>query len=212
MPTKNIVKEYGEGQYYHVYNRGVAKTEIFIEDADYIYMLSLFKKHLSGEESIDKFGRPAADYSKELDLIAYCLMPNHYHMMVFLKEKDGLVHFMRSVMTAYSMYFNKKYKRVGALFQNHFLASRITNEAYYWHISRYIHLNPMDTQMPYLEYPYSSVGYYLDNKHAKWLHPEHVLEEAGSGESYQRFLADYEDMHRDLAHIKHQLANKVEID
>lgn len=210
MPTRNIIKEYGEDQYYHVYNRGVAKTEIFLDDSDYVYMLSLFKKHLSGEGSIDRYGRPVADYSEELDLIAYCLMPNHYHMMVFLKDRDGLVHFMRSVMTAYSMYFNKKYKRVGALFQNHFLASRVTHDAYFWHISRYIHLNPMDIQQSYLTYPYSSVGYYVGHKRAKWLHPELILDETQQGGRYKQFLADYEAMHHSLANIKHELANKVE--
>ena len=212
MPTRNIVKEYGEGQYYHVYNRGVAKASIFLEDNDYLYMLSLFKKYLGAEKRFDRFGRAIPCYAEEVDLIAYCLMPNHYHLMVYLKEKGGLVHLMRSVMTAYTMYFNKKYKRVGGLFQNHFLASRITDEAYFWHISRYIHLNPIDIGEDYKTYVYSSIGYFLGDKRAVWLHEEHIVKTTEERVRYSGFLKDYESVHNELDMVKHQLANSVEIE
>jgi putative transposase len=124
MPAKNIVKIYATGYYYHVYNRGVAKQEIFREKEDYFYFMSLFKRHLQTDEtSIDKFGRTVKNYSEEVELIAFCLMPNHFHLMFYLKEKAGIERIMRSVMTAYTMYFNKKYKRVGPLCQGAFLAS-----------------------------------------------------------------------------------------
>ena len=212
MPTKNIVKEYGAGEYYHIYNRGVAKQDIFRESYDYEYMLWLFKKYLSGEKVLDKLDRQVPDYSGEVELVAYCLMPNHYHFLLYLKEQEGIVHLMRSVMTAYGMYFNKKYKRVGGLFQNHFLASRITSDAYYWHISRYIHLNPVDLKIDYLTYPYSSIGYYRGDRHARWLHEEHMVQTQEERRDYIDFVKSYEATHEELAVIKHLLANESEIE
>ena len=212
MPTRNIVKEYGEGQYYHVYNRGVAKADIFLDDDDYRYMLSLFKKYLSGKESLDNYGRAIPNYKNELDLVAYCLMPNHYHMLVYLKDKEGLMRFMKSVMTSYSMYFNKRHGRLGSLFQNHFLASRITDEAYFWHITRYIHLNPLDIGKDYKNYSYSSLGYFIGDKHADWLHETHIVETTKEREDYQNFLQDYQEVHDNLDNIKHQLANSTELE
>ena len=92
MPTKNRIKTYGAGEYYHVYNRGVAKQAIFKEETDYFYFLSLFKRHLQiDEESIDRYGRPIKNFSEEVELNAFCLMPNHFHLLFFLKEQTTLL-------------------------------------------------------------------------------------------------------------------------
>lgn len=208
MPSRNIIKEYGAGEYYHVYNRGVAKSNIFRNDEDYAYMLYLFQRHLSRKTSTDKIGRAIKNFSGEIDLIAFCLMPNHYHLMVYLKEEAGLEHLMRSVMTSYSMYFNKKYQRVGSLFQNHFLASRITRDDYFWHISRYIHLNPVEIMAgDYLAYPYSSMPYFIGSKTAEWVHPQTIVETEQERRQYVEFVSDYVDRRELLKHIKHELAH-----
>lgn len=208
MPARNIVKKYGAGEYYHVYNRGVAKMDIFREDEDYVYMLHLLKRHLSEEPSFDKNGREIKNYSSEIDLIAFCLMPNHYHFVVYLKEADGLERLMRSVMTSYSLYFNKKYARVGTLFQNHFLASRITDESYFWHISRYVHLNPVEiTGGQYADYPFSSYEYFMGNKSAEWVHPEYFVETEADRVQYRRFMDDYVERRDLLKAIEHQMAH-----
>jgi len=182
--------------------------DIFREDSDYAYMLHLFKRHLSAQPAHDKQGRDIKNYSQDIDLVAYCLMPNHYHLVVYLKETEGLERLMRSVMTAYSMYFNKKYSRVGALFQNHFLASRITDEAYYWHISRYVHLNPIEiTGGDYEAYPFSSFEYFIGKKSAEWLHPEHFVETDEERAAYCTFMNDYIDRRELLKAIEHQMAH-----
>ncbi len=207
MPTKNRIKTYGAGEYYHVYNRGVAKQAIFKEETDYFYFLSLFKRHLQiDEESIDRYGRPIKNFSEEVELNAFCLMPNHFHLLFFLKEQTGIEYLMRSIMTAYTMYFNKKYQRVGQLCQGNFLASRITNDMYFWHISRYIHLNAMDIVENYTRYPYSSFQYFTGEKHASWLHPERIVTTDEEKKQYIDFVADYETMHDDMKLLKEILA------
>lgn len=207
MPKRNSVKLYGTDEYYHVYNRGVNKQDIFIEPDDYYYFLSLFKRHLSPDNETDAFKRPFAKLDDEIELICYCLMPNHFHLLVYLKDPDGLVHLMRRVLTSYTMYFNKKYKRTGGLYEGVFLASRITNDGYLWHVSRYIHLNPMDTKINFKDYPYSSIEYFTGSKHAAWLHPEKLIESSDDKKQYLDFVEDYQTMHEDMKLLKNILAN-----
>ncbi len=201
------MKVYAEGNYYHVYNRGVNTELIFIDDLDYRYFLSLFKQRLCREQARDKTRRPIAHFYTDVELVGYCLMPNHYHLLLYLKEKSGIESLMRSVMTAYSGYFNKKYSRRGKLFQNHFLASRITSDEYLLHVSRYIHLNALDVGREATEYPYSSVRYFSGERFAEWVHPEHIVDSALERSWYISDLDDEADHHRLYHHLKHELAN-----
>lgn len=205
MPKRNAIKQYGEGELYHLYNRGVAKMDIFREEADYEYLKCLFEKYLSHKSARDSNYRILPNYADDIELVAYCLMPNHYHLLIYLKKEAGIEKLMRSTMTAYSMYFNKKYKRVGGLFESRFLASRISNDTYWQHISRYIHLNPIDLQVDYLAYSHSSIEYYITDKCADWLHPERICDKDGS--KYKRFLQEYESVHNMYKQIKHELAH-----
>lgn len=208
MPKRNAVKEYGAGEYYHVYNRGNSRMDIFREAEDYLFMLSLFKRYLAvrnkGSLHIDGHQRP--NYSDKVELVAYCLMPNHYHLMVYLLDASGLEGMMRSVMTAYSMYFNRKYKHSGSLFEGRFLASRIKTDAYYWQVSRYIHLNPLDIKKDYRSYPYSSVQYYVGNWQASWMHPEHVVSSGEMRESYAQELMANQNWHNECKRLRYILA------
>lgn len=197
---------YAEGYLYHAYNRGVNKQVIFNDAADYAYFLSLMKRHLSQKVAQDKKGRLIPNYSKQVELVAFCLMPNHYHLLLYLKEKEGIEKLMRSAMTSYSRYFNTKYKRVGPLFQSNFLASPIFSEPYFWHISRYIHLNPLDIKRPWRSYPYSSLRYFTYEARAEWIHPEHIVEYPESAK-YLEFVADYEDAKEVLDLVKEELAS-----
>ncbi|MFZ1257893.1 MAG: transposase [Candidatus Saccharimonas sp.] len=206
MPTKNVLKEYGEDEYYHAYNRGVAKMEIFRDEQDYAYMLGLFKRHLSRDPAVDKKGRAVPHYACQVELVAYCLMPNHFHFLYYLKEKQGIEKLMRSMMTAYSRYFNNKYARVGPVFQSNFLAARITSDTYLWHVSRYIHLNPLDIGASPRSYDYSSLGYFSGKRTAEWLHPEKLVQTKKEVEEYMRSITDHESYHVLRNYIKHELA------
>lgn len=202
MPSRYVQKLYAEEANYHVYNRGVGKRTIFKDDEDYKFFIDLCKRHLSEEIFKDKNGREYNSYHADLKLAAFCLMPNHYHMLLYQINHEAMTSFMRSVCTAYSMYFNKKYKRVGPLFQSRFRASLISNDAYLQHVSRYIHLNPVD----YQKWEFSSLPYYLGQKQASWVDPNLVLD-LFEGSSYIEFLKDYEAHRKILKEIKSELAD-----
>lgn len=203
MPSKNLQKIYVPNSFYHVYNRGVNKQTIFRHADDYRVFLQLLKRHLSKETSFDKSGREYKNYYDEIDLVAFCLMSNHFHLLIFQSDPDAMTKLLRSIGTAYTMYFNTKYKRVGHLFQNRFKASLISQDAYMEHISRYIHLNPKN----YKSWEYSSLQYYLGNKNASWVKPTYIMENFTIPQSYLKFLADYEDHKKMLDSIKQGLAN-----
>lgn len=192
MPAKNSVKHYIENGYYHLYNRGVEKRNIFIDSQDYSVFLSYLKKYL------DPTGSDPKSLACEVELLAFCLMPNHFHLQVKQASRNGITKLIRAVCTSYAMYFNKKYGRVGTLFQGKYKAVLIMEEAYLVHLSRYIHLNPFYPGSDPKQYPYSSYIYYLGEKNAHWLKPDLILSFFKQAQktnlknclSYQSFVED----------------------
>ncbi len=180
--------------------------DIFRDETDYHVMLALFKRYLSPEKQRDTSRNLLPNYHDSVDLVAYCLMPNHYHLLLYLKQKQGIEKLMRSVMTAYSRYFNTKYERVGGLFQNHFLAAHIGSDEYLWHVSRYIHLNPLDMHHDPFTYPFSSIGYFRGDKNAAWMSPHHLVEQDSERRNYIASVSDMQEYHRLQARLKHMLA------
>lgn len=216
MPAKNTVKQYSENCYYHLYNRGVEKRNIFLDNQDYSVFLHLLKYYLSPPDlnnehpftnlSLTGFNpvrlRPMQTLFGEIDLLGYCLMPNHYHLLVKQITRDGITQLTRKISTTYSMYFNHRYKRVGHLFQGIFKAALIQDDSYLLHLSRYIHLNSNQvTGFNPVTYPYSSYQYYLGIKNAFWVKPKFILAYFQSNinsslfpkeiNSYQKFVEDY---------------------
>lgn len=187
MSSRNREKIYCDDSYYHVYNRGVNKRKIFMDDEDYAVFLNLLKRYLDSVPIYDNKGREYDWLHEKLELLCYCLMPNHFHLFIFQYDSMAMTRLMRGVATSYTIYFNKKYKRVGPLFQDRFKASMIQNDAYLEHVSRYIHLNPKE----YLAWEYSSLPYYLGKKQAGWLRPEKILEDFKSPQEYLDFVEDY---------------------
>lgn len=204
MPSRNILREYAPYSYYHIYNRGVNKQAIFQESADKNHFLKILSRHLDPSNTDTKGdGTTYRKFNDEIEILCFCLMGNHFHLCVYMKEDaSSLKSFMQSVLTAYTMYFNKKYKRVGPLFQGVFKASRITNEAYLIHITRYIHLNPRR----YQTYFYSSLRYYIGSAPSVWLKPDRILDMFDGGD-YLAFLEDYETNKKIQDEIKEELAD-----
>ena len=202
MPSRNIVKLYLENSFYHVYNRGVDGRNIFKADADYKVFLSFVKRYLSLTIQNEVRPRWKQNLSDKLQLTAYCLMPNHFHFLLKQTLKDSITNFMRALMNSYVRYYNQKYKRVGGLFQSRFKAVMIEEEPYLLHLSRYIHLNPLDIEgieKKDLETYYSSYGEYLGKRKTEWIHPEEILglfgsklnEKWSSIHSYRDFMEKY---------------------
>lgn len=127
MTLKDRYKEFGKGCIYHIYNRGVAKGDIFLDDKDYYGYLNRLKKFLTTDWKI----------------LCYALMPNHVHLVIKQENDTPISDYIRSLHTSYVYYFNRKYKRVGPLFQDRFKARLVESDEYLLHLSRYIHLNPL---------------------------------------------------------------------
>lgn len=218
MPRKNSLKIYVEGGYYHLYNRGVEKRNIFLDDRDYKVFLHFLKKYLSPPASISTSltestltgvtpvrQRPIQTVYGVVTLLVYCLMPNHFHLLVKQDIKEGITKLMNRIATNYGMYFNKRYERVGSLFQGVYKAVLIDNEEQLLHLSRYIHLNPFEIENGKLDklidYPYSSYGDYLGQRKTKWLKIDEILlyfktrkrTDAVDYLSYQSFVEDYKE-------------------
>ena len=190
MPSRNVLQDYVPHSFYHVYNRGVEKRRIFLDDQDYEVFLGLLKRNLSLEKPTDKYGRVGGTLYHEMELQAFCLMPTHFHLLIYVHENPrSLTELLRSVCTAYTMYFNKKYQRVGSLFQGRYKASRIDSDPYLLHISRYIHRNPRD----FSNWKYSSYPYYIKGWKADWVRPDRIYELYEWG-TYERFVNDYIDL------------------
>lgn len=114
-----------------------------------------------------------------------------------------MTNLLQRVLTSYSIYFNKRYQRVGPLFQDTYKASRINSDEYLLHISRYIHLNPQKWR----DWEFSSIDFYLGNKRAEWLDQKPILDLFEDKSDYREFVANYEDYKRSMEEIKSELAD-----
>lgn len=168
--------------------------------------LKLFERYLSLQEMRNDLGVSYPNYYNRLELVAFCLMPNHFHLLIYQRRQGVMAEFMRSLLTSYSMYFNKKYKRSGALFESRYKASLISDDAYLEHITRYIHLNPRHWR----NYEYSSLPYYLQQISDAWVRPTRVTKLFATPEEYLEFLQDYTQNKEMLDILKHELADSAQ--
>lgn len=214
MPAKNSIKVYVENGYYHIYNRGVEKRTIFMDHQDYIAFLSFLKRYLTQppekpKEVRPRFTRFRSDIFERIKLIAYCLMPNHFHLMIKQTSKETIIDFMQALINAYVYYFNKRYERTGPLFQGRYKAVLVDTESYLLHLTRYIHLNPCElgfTGSDLVEYKYSSYSEFLGKRQTQWLRPDEILHFFKTAQkthlkdilSYQSFVEDYKEDSKEL--------------
>lgn len=132
-------------------------------------------------------------------------MPNHFHLFIYQETEDAIRRLIHLVTASYVIYFNKKYKRRGPLFEDVYKASHVMDDRYFAHITRYIHLNPRG----YMKWPYSSIAAYVGDYKASWLKPNRVAEIFLSKQDYIEFLSDYESYKEELDTLKHELANNI---
>ncbi len=211
MPSKYVVRSFTEDSYYHIFNRGVEKRDIFLEDKDYRFLqtylfiyLHPLKKVLEKHPDL-----PLRLYNKnlseEVKLIGYCLMPNHFHLLLRQKTRDGISKLMKQVTNAYTLYFNQKYNRVGGLMQGRFKAVPITDDNLLIHILRYIHLNPTSSNLTqeFGTYQWSSYPDFLGKETDLPCSKDEVLSYFSSLENFERFHKDQEDYAKELDKIKH---------
>jgi putative transposase len=145
--------DFSVGEYYHIYSRGTDKRAIFVSHGDYQrFKMLLYLCNGVGPVDISKHfrgGRTPSDLfrlkqeSTLVDIGIYCLMPNHFHILVKEKKEGGITKFTGKLLTAYSMYFNKKNNRKGTLFESTFQAKHIKSDEHLKYLFSYIHLNPV---------------------------------------------------------------------
>ncbi len=176
MPSKNLVKFYLPNSIYHIYNRGVEKRIIFDDDQDYNVFLSYIKEYLSPQGVTLRYRGLQGKYHGEITLLAFCLMPNHLHLLIKQCDKNSIKKFTQSLFTRYSMYFNKKHKRIGGLFQSTYKATNVIDTEHLLYISKYIHRNPSEITKN-LTKVYSSYSDYLGLINTNWLNKQIVLDE-----------------------------------
>ncbi len=175
MPQRRI--PFRAGQFYHIYNRGVDKGKIFFSHENYLYCMQLIKMN-------------SARYL--VTLIAYCLLPNHFHFLLKPEKDNNISQFMNSVFGSYTQAVNKQLARQGPLFQGRFRAVLVDREEYLIHLARYIHLNPVMAKLTNTtqEWPFSNyldvIGLRDGNTKDTTLVPQYFE----TGELYRHFVED----------------------
>lgn len=214
MPKKNIVKEFKENTFYHLYNRGVAKLPIFLDEEDYKTFLGYLKIYLTSLQGLTLKVAPSRklkNFTEQVDLLSYCLIPNHFHLLVFQKNPNDISYFMKSLGVKYSMYFNRKYKRVGTIFQGAYKAVEVISENQLLYLSKYIHRNPTGFDpVGWKEYKYSSYGNYLGLFKQVWVKTDLILSyfsKTNLNNSYKSFVEEIDE--RDLPTIKSVLLEEL---
>lgn len=209
MPAKNSKKTYVENGYYHIYNRGVEKRVIFLDQQDHSVFLSYLKEYLlpkKEKELYERLSDPQIssieknkvlkslhlnNFSQEITFLCYCLMPNHFHFFVKQKSADAIDKFMNSLATRYTMYFNRKYKRVGSLYQGVYKAVLVSSDEQFLHLSRYIHKQALNLNNQPCSYPE-----YVGSRQTLWIKTDEILSffsKTNPFLSYQNFVEQPQD-------------------
>lgn len=209
---------FAAGEYYHIYNRGVEKRDIFLDETDCRRFTTLLHLANSPKPFVYKTiqGRPLDTIDivrRRVAIGAYALMSNHFHVLLKVSDDEsGVSSFMEKLQTGYSMYFNKKNGRVGPLFQGRFKAEHVVEDDHLKYLFAYIHLNPLKRIEPqwkeiglrdsgaakqYIrDYPYSSYQDYLGVKRSEntIISPEHFPEYFSSAREVESFMDDWLSM------------------
>jgi len=196
-------------EFYHIYNRGVDKREIFLDDFDYVRFLksmrefnvikpigSLYEKNFRDREAAPGVrppigGRTPKSHSSSnlVQIIAYCLNPNHYHIILKQNRDGGISEFMKRVGGGYTGYFNKKYKRSGSLFQGRFKAIHIDSNEYLLYLSAYVNKNNFIHQYQNKDdWKYSSWLDYVGKRNGNLCKKELILNQFKNKKEYQEFV------------------------
>ena len=205
---------------YHVYNRGVEKRQIFLNKRDYSRFLELINyyrfancpvkfsqfKVSSQSARQDLFEKLENQAEKLVEILAFCLMPNHIHFLLRQLKDSGISKFMNKISSGYSHYFNIRNQRVGPLFQGNFKAVRIETDEQLIHVSRYIHLNPVSSYLIEFggleSYDFSSYPEYIGKK-TGFCNTKIVLAYSKTVQDYENFVKDQVEYARNLENIKH---------
>lgn len=214
------------GEYYHVFNRGVAFQPTYSLKKDYERFLlylsyyrfdnlpfklsKLLQIPLEEREKILQELKIAGE--KIVEIIAFCLMPNHFHLLLKQESDSGISIFMRKITDGFTRYFNTRHERVGPIFQGAFKAVHVERDEQLIHLSRYIHLNPLVSfivrEENFLSYQWSSLKHYLEGESNGLVNIKLILEHFKSPKDYLNFVLDRADYGKELEKIKHLILER----
>lgn len=204
MPVRNVVRFQAPNAYYHIYNRGHNKDLLYADHEDYQLFTFLLQRCFGPSQIKSQNGKLYPWFGDKVVLNAFCLMPNHFHLLLHQNDDETAISkAMQSLATTYSMYFNRKYKRRGPLFESTFKAAAIFSDSYLQHISRYIHLNPKQ----FKTWAYSSYSDYLGSSKNQWVTYQEILDLFDGLEHYITFVNDYVALRDELSELKYELAD-----
>lgn len=187
MPRRRRKKS--KSSLYHVVLRGVSKQDIFFEQKDYLNFLKII-------ESVKN--------NKDFALYAYCLMPNHVHILIQDSESCSVSSVIQSIATSYATSFNMRYSRHGHLFQNRFMSKPIEDSEYFWSVLRYIHLNPMKAGLEKKigTYQYSSYRNYFTNPYVDANLLKEVIGEEEFINLHKKVYPEFSDYEMEMCNIR----------
>jgi len=211
-------------QIYHIYNRSVAQLPIFRNKKEYKIYLSLIEyyKFANPPLRFSFFSRLEKDKKSALikslyksnnnlvNIYAFCLMPNHYHLLLKQKKDKGIMNYIRLIQNSYAHYINVKTKRCGSVFQSPFKAKRIESDEQFLHVARYIHLNPLTTYLidatnELANYEWCSFKDYSGENSREFVDIKFLMSFYKNKDKFIKFTFDQLDYQRKLEKIKHLL-------
>ncbi len=208
------------GEIYHVFNRGLDRRNIFTTTREFerIKQLIKFYRHKKTPSRFSQVMQQPKDIRKNLlenlykseklvDVLAFCLMPNHFHFLLRQNSENGLTKFVANATNAYTKYFNTRYKRVGPILEGVFKAVLVETDEQLIHLSRYIHLNPVVSSIieenQLNKYSWSSYPEYLSLSEDGIVEKAIILAMFKSVKDYQKYVVNQIDYAKKLEAIKH---------
>jgi len=209
MPSKFIKRDFRENSYYHIFNRGVEARSIFQDDQDYkaflfyLYIYTTPLEEVKAEYPKLPMRLQSKNLSSEVKLLGYCLMPNHFHLLLQQKSKDAVAKLMKQSINGYTIYFNQRNKRIGALMQGRYKAAPIDTTELLTQMWRFIHLNPVIAGLNenLKDYEWSSYGFFV-GKSKELKCASDLAKQFPSLEEIQKFHLDKADYEAKLSLIK----------
>lgn len=228
MPSRYYQRNFTPNYYYHIYNRGSRKQNIFSDKYDYNSFLEIVKYYLHfptgkplsvlarvnnkspGQNDFDKV-RNLVEIGNSFKVASYCLMPNHFHLLIKQVSQpyntNSIVNFMRRISITYSLYYKDKYNHSGSLFEGKYKNIIVDNDQQLLYLTKYIHLNPaelLNKNQEIKSYIYSSYPRYLGISNTDWLYPDDILNffsENKPRTSYVNFVEGKPDFPKSMSSV-----------
>ena len=197
-------KQFVAGDYYHIYNRGNGRMNIYKDSQDYSNFLKRLRLAMGLEDTTQKTLLRIVPLPKDsFTIICYCLMPNHFHFLIRQNKDIPISMLINKVCSSYSKYFNKKYEHVGHLWQDQFKAVNIDNDEYLQWLSAYIHQNPKVAGLvdDLKDYKWSSYLEYIDKAERILCEGKIIVDKFKNSSDYTSFVGDSYGLIKDSKNI-----------